>query len=503
MDGVLINKFIEKASISEKKEINKVGCITATVLQLIIAFAYLMEAVKGNRSWGYAAIVMAACIVPVVVNWLLYYSKPDNEMRNMRSIGIGFTILYTIVLFTAQNDLVFVYALPMLIILMLFNKRRFTIIIGSGATIENILYVVIYVTKNGLSAEKMVTFEIQILLIILCVVFFIMVSGMLAKISEIKLARIELEKNKVTELLSRLMSISDSMIGNVEEVTNKVGTLQMSMDNTLVAMSEVSAGNNETAEAIQNQIIKTEEIQNYIGAVHNVTENIAGVMEDTSSAVESGHGIVRYMSELSAESEKASADVVTALTAFQEVTGQMNKITGIITSVAGQTSLLALNASIEAARAGEAGRGFAVVASEISNLAGQTKKATDDITGLIDSLSSQVEIMSTTITTLLESNGKQMEAVNDTAESFDSITETVKRVNAQSHELEDLVKVLQSANEEIVGSIQTISAITEEVSAHSSETYSASEINQSILAEVNGIVESLNVNANDLKNETE
>lgn len=498
----IMEKFLEKASISERKEINKVACISSSVLQGIIALAYLLEGIKGNRSWGYASFVLIVCAVPMIINWVLYKVNNDNEVANMRSIGIGFAAIYTVVLFTAQNDLVFSYVLPMFIILMVYNNRSFSVTIGSGAAIENILYVILYIAKNGITAEKLVTFEIQVLLVIICVAFFIMESSMLIKLEEVKVSRLEIEKIKVSQLLNRVMSISDSMIENVDEVTAKVTALQSSMDNTLVAMSEVSEGNNETAEAIQHQLVKTEEIQGYIASVQNATETIAKDMVDTNEAVAGGQSNVNDMSRLSQESEKASAAVAQALVSFQECTGKMNNITGIITSVATQTSLLALNASIEAARAGEAGRGFAVVATEISNLAGQTKQATDDIAGLIGELSGQVNVMSDTINTLLDSNNKQIEATNHTAESFDTISGIISKVDAQSQELEQLVGVLMTANEEIVNSIQTISAITEEVSAHSSETYTSSETNQEILSIVNGIVSELNENATQLKNES-
>ena len=79
------------------------------------------------------------------------------------------------------------------------------------------------------------------------------------------------------------------------------------------------------------------------------------------------------------EAERTNATVAE----LNEAAGRIGDVVRLITDIAEQTNLLALNATIEAARAGDAGRGFAVVASEVKALAGQTAKATEDISAQI------------------------------------------------------------------------------------------------------------------------
>ncbi|MBR1860899.1 MAG: hypothetical protein IJ796_03425 [Lachnospiraceae bacterium] len=493
------NELIAKLSIPKLR--NKMGIIEQTVLVSIIAVAYLIEFIKHNRTLPYILATIIICYVPVVIACVIYNKNKDSETGVMRTIGIGFTALYSFVLFTAANDHVYTYVMPMLIILLLFNQMRFITIIGIGAAVFNVVAVAINIlVHHRTEATDITSYEIQVLLTILCAIFFINVSRITSKISEIRSARLSLETDKATDLVDKVLGVSKNMAGNIESVDAKVSELKESMIQTLDSMSEVTSGTNESAEAIQRQLVKTEEIQEYITSVQNATVVIGESMESTMNAIEQGDEQVATLNKLTAESEKAGEQVAESLSSFSEIAGQMNSITDLIKSVASQTSLLALNASIEAARAGEAGRGFAVVADEISSLAAQTTKATGDITGLIDQINSQLDGMIASIDGLLEGNKQQTESAEKTAGSFEDIAQNIDKIRHQSDELNKIVRLLADSNKEIVDSIQTISAITEEVSAHSGETYSASEENQKTIDELTGLVGSISEDADRLKN---
>ena len=102
-----------------------------------------------------------------------------------------------------------------------------------------------------------------------------------------------------------------------------------------------------------------------------------------------------------------------------ESSGRIGEVVGLISDIAEQTNLLALNATIEAARAGEAGKGFAVVASEVKSLANQTGKATEEISAQV------CEIQSVTqgVVSAIEGFGQTVEKMNELS---NSVTQSVE-----------------------------------------------------------------------------
>ncbi|MCR4687493.1 MAG: hypothetical protein K5659_07975 [Lachnospiraceae bacterium] len=480
---------------------NRINIIAVTIISSIIAVAYILEGVKHNRTWGYVSIVTAIVVILITTIWIMYAAIPASKLLRITA-SYGFAVLYAFVLFTANNNLVFTYIFTMLVVVTLYNDKGYIFRIGLGAILLNVIDVIIRATTKEITSADIVSFEIQILLTLIISINMYMVTMVNGILNKMKTAAIQDEKEHISRILEKIIKVSGNMSDDVVNVSGQMKDLEESVERTLYAMEEVKNGTNETAYAIQEQLYKTEEIQNNVDSVKQAVSIISEKMETTTEAIKNGQNHIKALNNFTEVSETAGKEVADALKTFEEYTSRMNSIIDIITNVADQTSLLALNASIEAARAGAAGKGFGVVATEISNLASQTTSATLDITQLIGDITKQLNIMVETIDNLIESNGKQAEASSETSESFRIITSDIGEIRKQSEDLESIVEKLVTSNKAIVESVQTISAITEEVSANSSETYETSRRNEEIVRNVGSIVKSLDEDANVLRNET-
>jgi methyl-accepting chemotaxis protein len=464
---------------SNEARVNRTAMILFTVLTSIICLAYIVQLIKGEAGMEKFLPVEIFDLGPMIIGWILYKKNPDTDYIK-HVIGIGYGLFYlTVCLITTNTVLVFVYAIPTVILTAMFNDFRLSVTSGIGVSVIAIIHAVKFATSRDWADGAMADFEIEVLIMIIVSVFSIVVNKVITDINATRLQVINDTGEKNQHMLSEVMQVSGDLIKDVEEVSEKITQLATSSEETLASMREVQSGTTDTAESVQNQMLKTEEIQTQIENVTNASREIGSNTNDAVEAIREGRENIAKLISQSKASEEAGNNVVSGVEGLKASTAQMETIVSLIQSVASQTSLLALNASIEAARAGDAGRGFSVVAEEIGKLATESAqtaetirkemenlvrkssdaiKKTDDITSIGANVSSVLKDTVTKINDLIRN-------VEDTVTGIQTISKLTEKCDASKVIIVDAMTSLSAISEENAASTEETSASMEELNA--------------------------------------
>lgn len=395
-------------------------------------------------------------------------------------------------IFSTEELLTFTYAIPMYLVLTLFADVSKCINVCVGGFLVNVAYAFFYSYKIGYTSQDIPNLVIRLSIMAAIGLYMIITSAVNKRMNNEKLQELQLEREKIETLLTQTLSTSESMIEGIAETSKHMQQLGNSVNYIRESMKQVSEGSNETAKSVQTQILRTEQIQKHISNARKTADEIITNMDTTKNTVTTGKEHMEKLSEQVESTIITNNQVVKKMDSLNAYTQQMNNIIELITNITNQTNLLSLNASIEAARAGEAGKGFAVVASEISTLANQTKAATLNITELINNITTELVHVETAINVVAQNSTNNVECSKHVASSFFHIAEEANQIQQKIVKMQEAILKLETANSDIVQNIQTISAATEEVSAHSAEIYGVCEENNTMVIKVNNIVTVLN-----------
>jgi len=469
---------------------NKTALICMTVTTLLLAAAYFLEVLKDARTIGDYAILAATCLIPPIIGWIMYKIKKDNAIIRY-VLGVGFLVFYSYLMFNTTSALAFCYIAVAFIVLIVYVDMKLSIVMSVYAFILNVAVIAKMALTDGLTPEQVSNTEIQIAFLIFMSVFGLVSISKVPQLGQEPAAKADMQRDQSEKLLQTTLEVATSITENIQMAAGESETLGKAIEATKYAMEDLSGGAGDTAAAIAEQQCSTEEIDGYIKGVGASTDEIVTEIGNTEESISVADGVMNELLEQVKVSEEKGALVAKEMDELKEYADKMVTIVNLISKVARQTSMLALNASIEAARAGEAGKGFAVVAGEISDLAAQTNHATDDINNLIANVGKSLDEVVVAVDELLASNQNQNEFVGQTAEHFREIGNSARRISEQAVQLKEAVESASAANSAVVESIQNVSAVTEEVSASAIATLESCDQNQESIQKLAEIMESL------------
>ncbi|TVR87469.1 MAG: methyl-accepting chemotaxis protein [Spirochaetaceae bacterium] len=293
--------------------------------------------------------------------------------------------------------------------------------------------------------------------------------------------------------VEKLHGIIVSIRGAVRTLEEVGQGLSANMEQTHASIEEIGANIEMVRDRYRRQ---TASIQTVSSTVEQITGNIDSLnrvireqndsLEESSSAVEEMVANVQSVTSnvdtsrssfeaLERVSEDGYQNLVLVTDIIKEISQQsqgLGEANDIITGIAAQTNLLAMNAAIEAAHAGEAGRGFAVVSDEIRKLAENAAEQSDTIGSMLRSLQQRIETV--------------VETANLSGHSFEEIRSAVTQVSQIQDQISDALAEQSKGGSLVLNSLETLRRISDEVSSGSQEMQVGSS---AILSEVHNLVE--------------
>jgi methyl-accepting chemotaxis protein len=314
---------------------------------------------------------------------------------------------------------------------------------------------------------------------------------------------------KSKDEISQLTDSFNTMIGNFKTLISSVvessqhlaastEQLHANADEASKATEQISSSIEEVSAGTKDQVIKVSQSKEYVSRISKDIEEISIRAErvsessrETSKQAEDGLIVVKKAIEQMERINQNTDEIAAIIHELNGKSEQIENILTIISGIADQTNLLALNAAIEAARAGEHGKGFAVVADEVRKLAEQSSHSTKQISLLINDIqeSTRFAVESINKGELAVKDGTNY--VNDGGRSFNEISESVIETANKMREVLLSIDQIKQSTIYLIESMNSVNDSTKQASSYTQEVVSATEEQSASIQEVSDATKAL------------
>jgi len=331
---------------------------------------------------------------------------------------------------------------------------------------------------------------------------------------DLTLAQINIRSNdEIGRLGQAFETMTRNLRGLIKQVSNATELLASSSEELTASAQQSADASGSIAGSIQ-QIAHGSEKQVFaVNDTSAIVEEISATMEEVSATAAEMTTMSEQTSTVSLAGKTSVDQAVTqmgavsvgakqAQTAAVELkasSAQIGEIVGLISTIAGQTNLLALNAAIEAARAGEQGRGFAVVADEVRKLAEQSETAAHQIKTLVGSNHDSIGKVVGAIDIAIQDITQGVELVNVAGANFAAINDQIRQVTDQVGIIAKAISEAAVGSQRIVGSIKEVESVSRNAAAEAQSVSAATEEQSASMQEIAASSQSLAKLATDLQ----
>ena len=331
-------------------------------------------------------------------------------------------------------------------------------------------------TAREASLKRQLTlyFSINALLVIIAIYGFVAMTasiseavremdGVIDSFSQGDLTRrVKLDSNDELGSIARhfnaagdhLRSVMVSVERSVGQVFSAAAALQS-------ASRQIAHDSDQESEAVQATAAAIEEITVSISLVADNSNEAATAATNGVKVSESGEATVHQAASEMKSIALSVGHSAALIEGLNERARQISSIVGVISEIADQTNLLALNAAIEAARAGEQGRGFAVVADEVRKLAERTGNATGEITAMISDIQNETANAVSSMNTGTRQAERGVDLAEQAAQSLSQVNSGSHDVRVRIEEIADAIREQSAATTDIAQNLERISVMSE------------------------------------------
>lgn len=290
--------------------------------------------------------------------------------------------------------------------------------------------------------------------------------------------------DQLRELLGKVAQTSEQVAASSEQLTASAEEASRATEQISSSAQQIAAGAEQqvTNTGVSQKIVT--KMSSEISQISELSQNVTVLSDAAVDTSAKGTQVVVQSMEQMKHIEETTTRIAQTVNELSNKSTEIEAIISVITGIANQTNLLALNAAIEAARAGEHGRGFAVVADEVRKLAEQSGHAAEQISNIIQQIQQDIRISMTEMTDGLAAVQAGTQLTSQAQDSFTAISRSVSDVYGQIQKVTAAIKELQAGSDQMVTSIESVQRISQDFAGTTQEVAAASEEQNASMEEI-------------------